>query len=80
MITEFSRTIISSNVSRLTLNGIFLITMAVGMISSSGFKLGVDGAMGGLRCPIGGEPPAEEKSELLFGDKERLSGELSSHC
>ena len=29
------RTIISRRVSRLTLNGIFFITMAVGMISSS---------------------------------------------
>ena len=32
-------TIISSRVSRLTLNGIFFMTMAVGMISSSGLTL-----------------------------------------
>ncbi len=28
----------------------------------------------------GGEPPAEEKSELFWGDNERASEELSSHC
>lgn len=70
-------------VSRFTLNGIFLMTMAVGMISSSEFCAGVTGGMGAgvAMWPIGGEPPAEEKSELLCGDKERLSGELlSSHC
>lgn len=36
------RTIISRRVSRLTLKGIFLITMAVGIISSSMFWEGVD--------------------------------------
>lgn len=65
---------ISRSVSRLTLNGMFLMTMAVGMTSSSGLT-------GGLRCARGGEPPAEEKSELLCGESERLSEELlSSHC
>jgi hypothetical protein len=45
-----ARTIISRRVSRLTLKGIFLMTMAVGMISSSIFWEGVDGPMGeGLR-------------------------------
>jgi hypothetical protein len=34
-------TMISRRVSRLTLKGIFLITIAVGMISSSGFGAGV---------------------------------------
>jgi hypothetical protein len=30
---------------------------------------------------MGGEPPEEEKSELLFGDNERLSVVVeSSHC
>lgn len=30
---------------------------------------------------MGGEPPAEEKSELLWGESDRLSEEvLSSHC
>jgi hypothetical protein len=61
-----TRTIISRRVSRLTLKGIFLITMAVGIISSSILWEGVEGPMGeGLRWPMGGEPPAEEKSELF---------------
>lgn len=74
----------SSSVSRFTLNGMFLMTIAVGIMSSSdpgaaGWAVGIGG--GGLRCPIGGEPPAEEKSELLLGERERLSGGvLSSHC
>lgn len=56
----------SRRVSRLTLNGIFLITIAVGMTSSSGFWLGLVATGGDWRLPWGGgEPPAEEKSELL---------------
>ena len=43
-------TIISRRVSRLTLNGIFLITIAVGMTSSSGLMApGVSAPTGGLR-------------------------------
>jgi hypothetical protein len=67
----------------LTLKGMFLITMAVGIISSSGFPPGVVGIAGGLWWAIGGDPPEEEKSELFWGDKERLSDtgpELSIHC
>lgn len=70
----------SRRVSLLTLKGIFLITMAVGMISSSFPWAGVVGA---FSCDVGGEPPAEEKSELLFGESDLLSGVttgLSSHC
>lgn len=70
---------ISRRVSRLTLKGMFLMTMAVGMISSSG----LEGVMVGTRWPMGGEPPEEEKSELLLGERGRFSGrgtELSSHC
>jgi hypothetical protein len=33
-----------------------------------------------LEEPRGGEPPAEDRSELLLGDRERLSAGLSSHC
>jgi hypothetical protein len=78
-------TIMSRRVSRLTLKGIFLITMAVGITSSSRPTwLGVVGPMGGARtCAIGGEPPTDEKSELLCGDRGRLSGGeplLSIHC
>jgi hypothetical protein len=70
----------SRRVSRLTLKGIFLITIAVGMTSSSAFWLGLAAIGGDERWAIGGgEPPAEEKSELLWGESERLS-ELSSHC
>ena len=72
---------ISRSVSRFTLNGMFLMTIAVGIISSSP---GVPGVMAGVRtCPMVGEPPEDERSELLFGDSERLSpktAELSSHC
>jgi hypothetical protein len=80
---ENRQTIISRRVSRLTLKGMFLMTMAVGIISSSGFMAGDVGGIGaGLMCAVGGEPPDEEKSELLWGDSERLSGvaEFSSHC
>jgi len=45
------------------------MTIAVGMTSSSGLR-----AVGALMLARGGEPPAEEKSELL---SEEL---LSSHC
>lgn len=80
----------SSSVSRFTLNGMFLMTIAVGITSSS--KPGVPGATPGVPGPIPGvmtcppstgEPPDDERSELLFGDRERLSGmetEFSSHC
>ena len=79
---------ISSNVSRLTLNGMFLMTIAVGMTSSSRPPApGVPGAMPGVMTwpPMMGESPEDEMSELLLGDRERLSGigmagELSSHC
>jgi len=73
-------TMMSKRVSLLTLKGIFLMTIAVGMTSSSFPWTGVVGA---LICDAGGEPPAEEKSELLLGESDRLSGvrmELSSHC
>ena len=39
--------------------------------------------VGALICDAGGEPPVEEKSELLLGESGRLSGVvmgLSSHC
>ena len=75
---------ISRRVSRFTLKGMFLMTIAVGIISSSGLWPGVEGPKGGgARLPIGGEPPEDEKSELLLGERERFSGttaELSSHC
>jgi hypothetical protein len=81
----------SRRVSRLTLKGMFLITIAVGIISSSGFGVIAEEAtvvavltdgvlIFALRCPRGGEPPEEEKSELLLGERERLSWEASSHC
>ena len=74
---------ISRSVSRFTLNGMFLMTIAVGITSSS--TPGVPGAMPGVITwsPMTGESPDEEISELLFGDSERLSGmetELSNHC
>lgn len=80
-----TRTMMSRSVSRFTLKGIFLITMAVGITSSSRPPwLGVFGPMGGAcRCAMGGEPPIDEKSELLWGDRGRLSGTapvLSIHC
>lgn len=76
----------SRRVSRFTLKGMFLMTIAVGIISSSADRLGVVGGMPEFSmCPIVGEPPEEERSELFGGDRERLSGmpmegELSSHC
>lgn len=76
----------SRSVSRFTLNGMFLITMAVGIMSSSAPRApGVVGPrLGVTTLPIGGEPPDDEKSELLLGDNERLSEmptwALSSHC
>jgi len=57
-------TMMERRVSRETLNGMFLMTMAVGMISSSTEYAG--------RAGIGGEPADESSSED--------SGELSSHC
>lgn len=57
-------TMMERRVSRETLNGIFLMTMAVGIISSSTEYAG--------RAGIGGEPADERSSED--------SGELSSHC
>lgn len=72
----------SSKVSRLTLKGMFFMTIAVGMTSSS--PNGVPGVMGGACMWLkGGDPPEEDRSELLGGDRERLSGippALSSHC
>lgn len=73
----------SSNVSRFTLKGMFLMTIAVGMISSSAPKTGVPGVTGGACMAVGGgDPPEEDRSELLWGDSERLSLmlALSSHC
>ena len=73
------RTMISKRVSRLTVKGMFLMTIAVGITSSS---LGVPGARGTCMCCNGGEPP-EEMSELVGGDIERESFKLvwfSSHC
>lgn len=73
----------SSNVSRFTLKGMFLMTIAVGMISSSAPRLGVPGVTGGACMVVGGgDPPEEDRSELLWGDSERLSPmlALSSHC
>ena len=57
------------------------MTMAVGMISSSELWAGaMGGNVGVARWPKGGEPPAEEKSELFWGERERTSGGLvSSH-
>jgi hypothetical protein len=77
---EDELTIMSRRVSLLTLKGMFLITIAVGMTSSSFPCAGVVGA---LTCDVGGEPPAEEKSELLFGESDLISGGetgFSSHC
>lgn len=65
---EELHTIISSKVSRLTLKGIFLITIAVGIISSSPVTDWVvdvvTGAPGGNCVVAGGDPPPEEISEL----------------
>jgi len=61
-------TMMSRSASRLTLKGMFLMTMAVGIISSSPPWLGA------LMCGRGGEPPPDERSELLGDDRERLSG------
>lgn len=62
----------SRSVSRLTLKGMFLMTMAVGITSSS--IPGVPGASPGvIMCPMGGEPD-EDRSELLGGESDRLSG------
>lgn len=72
---------ISSNVSRLTLNGMFLMTIAVGMTSSSRPPWPIPGVI--TWPPMTGESPEDEMSELLLGDRERLSGmvtELSSQC
>ena len=79
------RTMISRSVSRFTLNGMFLMTIAVGIISSSWRWLGVPGVLmvGARTCGMVGEPPEDERSELLFGERERLSpmpAGLSSHC
>ena len=74
---------ISSRVSRLTLNGMFFMTIAVGIISSS-LPTGVPELTGGACIWLmGGDPPDEERSELFGGERERLSGipaPLSSHC
>lgn len=72
----------SSNVSRFTLKGMFLMTIAVGMISSSAPRPGVPGVTGTCMDVGGGDPPEEDRSELLWGDSERLSLilALSSHC
>lgn len=70
----------SKRVSLLTLKGIFLITIAVGITSSS---FPCTGVVGALICDAGGEPPVEEKSELSLGESDRLSEAgigLSSHC
>ena len=64
------RTMISKSVSRLTVNGMFLITIAVGITSSSLACPGVPGARGTCMCCIGGEPP-DDISELVGGDIER---------
>lgn len=72
---------ISSNVSRLTLNGMFLITMAVGITSSSPLMLplaalpDVTGGdcIGTCSCDTGGGEPPDEMSELDGGDIERES-------
>ena len=67
----------SSRVSRLTLNGIFLITIAVGMISSS-----MPGVWAATGCCIvwGGDVPPDEMSELLTGGESDLGDVLSIHC
>ena len=59
------------------------MTMAVGIISSSGCC--AETVLGGWGDPTagfkGGEPPAEEKSELLWGERDLPSdGLLSIHC
>ena len=65
----------SRRVSRLTLKGMFLMTMAVGITSSSALRPGGGRVEGGaLMCGRGGEPPPEERSELLGEDRERVSG------
>lgn len=81
----WTRTMISSRVSRLTLKGIFFMTIAVGIISSSlDAAVRADGTVPigfGMWC-IGGEPP-DDMSELDGGDMERASGIVawfSSHC
>lgn len=67
----------------MTLKGMFLMTIAVGIISSSAPWPSAPGMPGVVMFGSGGEPPPEERSELLGGERERLSGymvELSSHC
>ncbi len=68
-----ARTMISKSVSRLTVKGMFLMTIAVGITSSS---LGVPGARGICMWCKGGEPP-EDISELVGGDIERESFKLA---
>jgi hypothetical protein len=66
----------SRSVSFLTLKGMFLMTMAVGMISSSPRAPMGGVAMpggGAIMWPMGGGEPLEERSELLCGESERWS-------
>ena len=58
----------------MTLNGMFLMTIAVGIISSSAPGTPGDGdSIGGCWMPArGGEPPPEERS-VLPGDIDRWS-------
>lgn len=75
-------TIISSKVSRLTLKGMFFMTIAVGIISSSALP-GVPGLTEEACIWLMGGEPDEDRSELFGGERERLSGipaGPSSHC
>lgn len=75
---------ISRSDSRLTLKGMFLMTMAVGITSSSRPGRGGVEIIGGATWPMGGDPPeeSEERSDVFWGDSERWSAgeEWSAHC
>jgi hypothetical protein len=71
----------SRRVSFLTLKGMFLVTIAVGIISSSVFGVITEATVAdgvfifALRFSRGGEPPEGDKSEVLLGERERWSWE-----
>lgn len=68
-------TMISRRVSRLTLKGMFLMTIAVGIISSSAPWPSAPGMLPGVEMfGSGGEPPPEERSELLGGREGAIIG------
>jgi hypothetical protein len=76
----------SRSVSRLTLKGMFLMTIAVGMTSSSNWGMGGVEIIGGaVMWPIGGEPPDDRDERSVFwGEKDlpgcSIAGDWSTHC